>query len=261
MLCIRLAYVVVNLSLMKKHQFYILLIFVLVSVAFIATVWEFFIADFISALLSDELTSANKDERWEYVISITIFAALSLVYPLIIGKQLIEKQDLLYAEIRSLSEIDHLTDMYNRRKITELFDREMTRYRRYKYPLSIILIDIDYFKEINDQFGHLQGDTMLREFASIMKAEARETDYVGRWGGEEFLIICPETDIDGARTLAEKLRISISKFAFTTTGHQTASFGVTTCTDESTSESMINRADKALYAAKSAGRDTVAELI
>ena len=94
-----------------------------------------------------------------------------------------------------------------------------------------------------------------------MKTEARESDYVGRWGGEEFLIICPETDLDGASTLAEKLRISISKYPFTKVGHQTASFGITTCSEDSSSESMINRADKALYAAKSAGRNTVSQLI
>ena len=246
---------------MNKRQFYILLIFVLLSVSLMAFAWEFWIENFVGTLLFSEFESESGEERWEYVISIALFALLSLIYPFIIGKRLIEQQELLNNEIRSLSEIDHLTQMYNRRKITELFDREITRYKRYKYPLSIILIDIDYFKEINDQFGHNQGDITLKEIASIIKNEARETDYVGRWGGEEFLIVCPQTDINGVRTLAEKLCNSISENSFTGVGHKTASFGITTCTNNSSFESMINHADKALYTAKSAGRNNVSQLI
>jgi len=246
---------------MNKRQFYILLIFVLTSITFMAIVWEFWVEDFIGTLLTDEFVSEAKEERWEYIISIAVFAALSLLYPLFLGKDLIERQEKLTEEIRSLSEIDHLTEMYNRRKITELFETEYARYKRYKYPLSIIIVDIDFFKKINDKYGHNQGDITLKEIASILKAELRESDHVGRWGGEEFLVICPETDIDGAYTLAEKLRKSISEYPFTNIGHRTASFGVTTCSADCTFESMINRADKALYSAKSAGRNNVAQLV
>ena len=227
-----------------------------------AIAWEFWIEDFIGIfLLADEFEFEASEERWEYVISIAIFAFLSLILPFIIGKRLIQQQEHLSKEIRNLSETDHLTAIYNRRKITELFDREITRYNRYKYPLSIILIDIDYFKKINDQFGHNQGDKTLQEIASLLKTESRESDYVGRWGGEEFLIICPETDLDGARTLAEKLRTTISEYPFTRIGHKTASFGVATCSNDSSFENMINHADEALYTAKSAGRDNVVQLI
>ncbi len=246
---------------MNKRQFYILLIFVLTSITLMAIAWEFWIEDFIGTLSTDEFVSETKEERWEYIISITIFAALSLLYPLFLGKALIERHEKFTEEIRSLSEIDHLTQMYNRRKITELFETEYARYKRYKYPLSIILMDIDYFKKVNDVFGHNQGDVMLKEFAEILQTDARESDHVGRWGGEEFLIICPETDIHGAATLAEKLRKSINEYPFTKVGHKTASFGITTCTDECTFESMINRADKALYSAKSAGRNNVAQIV
>ena len=246
---------------MNKHQFYLLLIIVLLSVTFMAIAWEFWIEDFLGTFLFDEFESEPSEERWEYIISIAIFAFLSLIFPFITGKQLIEQQEQHSIEIRNLSEIDHLTAIYNRRKITELFDREITRYKRYKYPLSIILIDIDYFKKINDQFGHNQGDKTLLEIASILKTEARESDYVGRWGGEEFLIICPETGLDGARTLAEKLRRTISEYPFTRIGHKTASFGIATCSNDSSFENMINHADKALYTAKSAGRNNVVQLI
>jgi polar amino acid transport system substrate-binding protein len=246
---------------MNKHQFYMLLIFVLLSVSFLAMAWEFWIEDFLGTLLFNKFEAESSEERWEYVISIAIFVSLSMIYPFIVGKRLIEQQERLTSEIRSFSEVDHLTEMYNRRKITELFDREITRYKRYKYPLSIILIDIDYFKKVNDQFGHNQGDITLKEIASIIKTEARETDYVGRWGGEEFLIICPETDINGVRTLAEKLRNNISEYPFTRVGHKTASFVITTCGNDSSFENMLNHADKALYSAKSAGRNNVAQHI
>lgn len=246
---------------MNKRQFYILLILMLTSITLMAIAWEFWIEDFIGTLLTDEFVSETKEERWEYIISITLFAALSMLYPLFLGKALIERHEKLTEDIKTLSEIDHLTEMYNRRKITELFETEYARYKRYKYPLSIILIDIDYFKKVNDEFGHNQGDVMLKEFAEILQTDARESDHVGRWGGEEFLIICPQTDIHGAATLAEKLRKSINEYPFTKVGHKTASFGITTCTDDCTFESMINRADKALYSAKSAGRNNVAQIV
>lgn len=245
---------------MNKRQFYILLIFVLTSVTLMAIAWEFWTEDFIGTLFSDEFVSETREERWEYIISVAIFAALSLIYPFFIGKRLIEQQEQLTEEIRNLSEIDHLTGMYNRRKITELFDSEYVRYKRYKYPLSIMIIDIDFFKKINDKYGHNQGDITLKEIAAILKKEVRESDHVGRWGGEEFLVICPETDIDGAYTLAEKLRSTINKYPFTNVGHRTASFGITTCSDDCTFESMINRADKALYTAKSDGRNKIVQL-
>ncbi len=246
---------------MNKRQFYILLLFVLTSVTFMAVAWEFWAEDFIGNLLSGEFDSEPKAERWEYIISITVFAALSLLYPLFLGKRLIEKQEQLNAEIRNLSEIDHLTGMYNRRKITELYETEYARYKRYKYPLSIIIVDIDFFKKVNDEYGHNQGDITLQEIASVLKKEVRESDHVGRWGGEEFLIICPETDIDGAYTLAEKIRKTIEQYQFTNVEHKTASFGVTTCRETCTFESMINRADKALYKVKAEGRNKVAQIV
>lgn len=246
---------------MNKRQFYILLIFVLTSVTFMAVAWEFWAEDFIGNLLSDEFESEPRVERWEYIISIAVFAALSLLYPLVLGTRLIEQQDQLNEEIISLSEIDHLTKIYNRRKITALYDSEYVRYKRYKYPLSIMIIDIDFFKNVNDEYGHIQGDVTLKEIASIIKTEIRESDHVGRWGGEEFLVVCPETDIDGAYTLAEKIRKAIDEYPFITVGHKTASFGITTCIGNCTFESMISRADKALYTVKSEGRNKVAQFV
>ena len=242
---------------MSKKQFYILLLFVILSITLLAASWEFWLEDIIGRFLSDDFEPESREERWEYVISIAVFASLSLIYPLFIGLHLINRQQQLTQEIIDLSELDHLTEMYNRRKMSELFKREITRSKRYKLPLSIILIDIDHFKDINDRFGHIQGDKTLQEIASIMKAEVRKADYVGRWGGEEFLIICPETDINGAMAFAEKLRTTISGFSFTRVGHKTASFGVTSFEADLSAETMLGRADKALYTAKSAGRNSV----
>ena len=246
---------------MPRNQFYILLIFVLLCATFMATAWEFWMEDILGSFFSDEFEPEATEERWEYVITIAIFVFLSLVPSFIVGKRLITKQDQLTNEIIKLSETDYLTDMYNRRKITEVLEQEITRCNRYGHALSIILIDIDFFKETNDQYGHIQGDQTLTEIADIIKTDARKSDYVGRWGGEEFLIICPETSIEGATTLAEKLRNIISQHPFTKIGQKTAIFGISSFNTDTSSESLVQRADIALYNAKSAGRNKVEQSI
>ncbi|QOY54740.1 diguanylate cyclase [Candidatus Sulfurimonas marisnigri] len=162
-------------------------------------------------------------------------------------------------ELKSLYVLDSLTKLYNRVKIDEIIDIEIQRINRYinNSVFSIIIIDIDHFKSINDTHGHLVGDTVLEEFALILKNNARATDYVGRWGGEEFIIICIETDANGAMSVAEKLRTSIEKFDFTTVGHKTASFGVASSTKGIDAKTILDNADKALYRAKNNGRNQV----
>ena len=115
----------------------------------------------------------------------------------------------------------------------------------------------DFLKRINDTYGHLIGDAILKEFAAILKENVRNTDYVGRWGGEEFMIISPQTDQSGALSLAEHLKSKIAEFHFTTIGKKTASFGIATCTEEDDIQSLIDNADKALYRAKENGRNQV----
>jgi diguanylate cyclase (GGDEF)-like protein len=134
---------------------------------------------------------------------------------------------------------------------------EISRSIRYNRIFSIILIDIDDFKATNDTFGHNAGDTLLKEIADNIHATVRDTDFTGRWGGEEFLVICPETDVNGAMSLAEKIRSVIESNDFTNAVTKTASFGVTTYLDDKDINSLIKRADDALYTAKKNGKNRV----
>lgn len=170
-------------------------------------------------------------------------------------------------EIRILSVTDHLTGCYNRGYIGDHLPREIKRALRYMHSFSIIISDIDHFKNINDSYGHQAGDHILREFVKIIKESMRHNvDWLARYGGEEFLIALPETDLDGAMILAEKLRLLISekKFEYNETEIRfTASFGVTSFNfisdpiSDNMVEDMINKADKYLYQAKQEGRNCV----
>jgi diguanylate cyclase (GGDEF)-like protein len=119
-------------------------------------------------------------------------------------------------------------------------------------------MDIDFFKRVNDRFGHLAGDQLLKMFSDIIRDTVRHTDTAGRWGGEEFVVLCPETNMEGATALADKMRQHIYNYIFNDFGKQTASFGVACYVDEDTVDTIINRADIALYNAKNSGRNRVA---
>lgn len=160
-------------------------------------------------------------------------------------------------EIRRLLITDKLTQSYNRLKTDETLEKEFERSNRTKIPFSVILLDIDHFKSVNDTFGHLAGDTVLVELADILKNNVRSIDIVGRWGGEEFLIILPETDNNGVTLLAEKLRTIIDQNNFTKAGKITASFGVATYNRDALPENIVSQADAALYKAKENGRNRV----
>lgn len=160
-------------------------------------------------------------------------------------------------ELERLSTTDHLTQAYNRLKIDELMRGEVERARRYKRMLAIIMIDIDHFKEVNDQYGHQTGDLILKEVVNVLRENTRNADFVGRWGGEEFLIVCPETDLQGAQLMAEKLRQKIEQFNFSVVKRKTASFGVASLTPEDNQKSLIKKADESLYFAKNNGRNRV----
>ena len=157
----------------------------------------------------------------------------------------------------TLSSIDKLTQIYNRQKTEDLLRLEIKRSNRYNYSLSIIMLDIDKFKDVNDTYGHKVGDIILEEFANIFKKNIRTTDFIGRWGGEEFLIICPETNIEGAEALANNLRREIEEHKFPIIVWKTASFGVAAYMPEEEINSVMKRADDALYKAKEFGRNRV----
>ena len=126
------------------------------------------------------------------------------------------------------------------------------------YELSVILMDLDHFKLVNDTYGHQVGDQVLVAVANLLRQGSREIDVVGRWGGEEFLLICRDTDLTGATILAEKLCRLISDHTFTTVGKKTGSFGVACLRSTEDTDTLIARADSALYRAKHSGRNRVA---
>jgi len=156
-----------------------------------------------------------------------------------------------------LSITDRLTGLYNRLKLDEVFNYELSQAKRYKTPLSMIILDIDHFKSVNDTFGHQVGDSVLKEIANILKSNVRLSDTVGRWGGEEFLIILPKTDLSSAMGVAQKIRAAVESHTFEVVGKKTSSFGVSEYREGDTEHSMVERGDSALYEAKRGGRNMV----
>ncbi len=159
-----------------------------------------------------------------------------------------------------IAERDQLTELYNRHKLTESLSEYINLSIRYQWSLSCIFIDIDDFKKINDTHGHNIGDTVLKEFAQLLQKKTRRTDIVGRWGGEEFIIILPETNLKTAESIAAKLGKSVASNNFCSQYKVSCSLGVTQYIQEETTEEFIGRADDALYIAKSEGKNRTAVL-
>lgn len=152
---------------------------------------------------------------------------------------------------------DSLTGLINRAGLDKILEDEIHRSHRYSYPLSAILIDIDHFKEVNDTYGHQVGDMILKEFSKILSANIRDVDMLGRWGGEEFLIICPHTDEEGVHVIAENLRSRVEEYSFSVVGKKTASFGIAQYDSSTLAENLFHQLDRALYCAKNMGRNQV----
>ncbi|MCK5825672.1 MAG: diguanylate cyclase [Desulfuromusa sp.] len=160
-------------------------------------------------------------------------------------------------QLERVATTDRLTGLYNRAKIDETLVLELSRSQRFARPFALIILDIDFFKDVNDKHGHQTGDQVLIAFSQLLQKRVRDVDTLGRWGGEEFLITCPDTNHSGVLKLAETLRTTIEKCEFPTAGRKTASFGVTIWQPEDNPITIIARADKALYAAKHNGRNRV----
>jgi diguanylate cyclase (GGDEF)-like protein len=181
------------------------------------------------------------------------------------GTRLVDMQAELLAAREALREQatrDSLTHLWNRNSILEILDRELARSLREGGPIGVVIVDLDHFKDVNDRHGHLAGDAVLREAARRMKTGIREYDSIGRYGGEEFLILLPGCDEAASFNQAERLRkqLAQSEMSFNETRlNISASFGVTTAlpSHACSPESLIRRADQALYAAKNSGRNRV----
>ncbi|MDD2366537.1 MAG: diguanylate cyclase [Desulfuromonadaceae bacterium] len=162
------------------------------------------------------------------------------------------------ATISHLAATDELTTLYNRRYFNENLTKSISAAKRYKFPLSLVMVDIDKFKAVNDTYGHSSGDTVLKAFADILRSLARTEDVSARWGGEEFIILLTHTARDGAAVMAERVRSKMASECLRVTSIPvTVSLGVVEWGDGEDPELLIKRADKALYRAKDEGRNRV----
>lgn len=164
-------------------------------------------------------------------------------------------------ELLRLAATDPLTGAYNRREFSLMVEREALRSHRYHHALSLIMFDLDLFKKLNDSYGHTAGDKALQRFTTLCTNTLRNVDIFGRWGGEEFVALLPETDIEGASIIAERLRKIVGESVLTYNEHKisfTVSIGIAQFKDgETTIEGPLSRADSAVYDAKKAGRNRI----
>jgi diguanylate cyclase (GGDEF)-like protein len=174
------------------------------------------------------------------------------------GEHHLVLQDIsLQKKIQELSERDTLTGAYNRMKFDQLLRAALSAHQRYQQPFSIVLCDLDHFKRINDEHGHLAGDAVLKQFAQLLRTYTRVSDEIARWGGEEFVILLPMASQQEATIAAEKLRQAIVAEQWPAVETLSASFGVATHRPEESGDALLDRADGALYRAKKLGRNRV----
>jgi diguanylate cyclase (GGDEF)-like protein len=169
---------------------------------------------------------------------------------------------LYHEEVYRTMVVDGLTQVNNRRFLLDFMEREMARCRRHDRDLSLIMLDVDRFKRVNDEFGHLAGDHVLRGLAGLIRSQTRREECVARFGGEEFTVVLPETNLAGAMTFAERLRAGVEMHDFIIEGRRvsvTVSLGATALEPEMEgAEAFLRAADALLYEAKNAGRNRVA---
>lgn len=173
------------------------------------------------------------------------------------GKDVTE-ETLHNQELCRIAATDKLTGIYNRHKFEELFLVEVERSNRFRLPLSMILLDIDNFKLINDTYGHSIGDDVLKHSVAVIQKNIRKLDILSRWGGEEFLVLTPGSNLEDTQQLAEKLRLAIYNEPFDKIDNITVSIGLSTLQKEDTFVQLFERTDKALYDAKKNGKNRVA---
>ena len=185
--------------------------------------------------------------------NVTYLAAFAFAIVLIAISQVLLATERLRVELERAATRDSLTDAFTRRYMKEALQRELSRCLRHQRQMALLLIDIDYFKKVNDSLGHLEGDRVLTEFVASIKSLLRGADLLGRFGGEEFVVLLPETNLAVANTVAERVRAAMSSW-----GGPTVSIGVTSSRANGDSvDALLSRADAAMYRAKSKGRNRV----
>ena len=184
-----------------------------------------------------------------------LYRWLNVAFALIVAILLILRIGLLQQQYAST---DTLTGLMNRRTMYDVLSKEIHRTDRYKKTFSVVLFDIDHFKLVNDRYGHNSGDRTLQEIAALVQKQMRTIDCVSRWGGEEFLVVLLETDLNGGCQVAERIRSAIANHPFSRAGHLTGSFGVTSYTSGQSLDELIDVVDLAMYTAKNSGGNRVA---
>ena len=204
----------------------------------------------------------EKARQTFYTVMGALFGSFVLLFVglnLSLSSLVIEPMSRLNLKLEDLATKDFLTDLVNRRRFFERLETEMAAIRVKNSSLSVVMFDIDFFKRINDTFGHDSGDVVLKSTALRVRELLRSSDCAARFGGEEFIILLKETPLDAAMAIAEAVRARIAGTPFDAVGHVSASFGVATWDHKEDSHALIKRADEALYAAKSKGRNCVVQ--
>ncbi len=191
-----------------------------------------------------------------WLMAVGMPSVFATIVVLVVFVSLVRRLRSRQAELLRLSRTDALTGLANRGSLFERLGEELARARRYGHPVSLVMIDADHFKAINDQHGHVVGDRVLRELAARVQGELREHDVAARYGGEELAVLLPHAPLDGARTVAERLVAAARSVTFE--GQRlTVSAGVAQALDAEAADELVARADAALYESKRAGRDRV----
>lgn len=225
----------------------------------------------------ESLLFAEGTELWMRFLVFVVLSAVGFVASLSVRKSLhlnillfkyqFELEELVKTRTQALEErtdelekqanTDPLTGIFNRRKFMQVASHELNRFKRHKHMFAILMLDIDDFKNVNDNFGHDAGDKVIKKVAKLIQEETRDSDCFARWGGEEFIIMLPESDLSGRCILAEKVINLINCYQFDHAERVTVSIGVTSSIESDDNiDEIIKRADHALYEAKDSGKNT-----
>jgi diguanylate cyclase (GGDEF)-like protein len=200
------------------------------------------------------MTNLQFNYNWVLTTSGIAILVISVLY---INRVIFPRIMKLENELTIIASTDSLTKVYNRSKYSEIAEREIERAKRFKLSLSIIMFDIDNFKRVNDTYGHLTGDQVLKSLVTLVQEEIRKIDILIRWGGDEFICILPETNLEGAARLGERIRLLIAEYKFVNIGKVTLSMGISQVIEGDTEHTLLKRADEEMYKAKMNGGNQI----
>ncbi|WP_373072441.1 GGDEF domain-containing protein [Sulfurimonas sp.] len=253
-------YIISKLEVYNSYQVELYLMIIWIYTLSGMSYYHAIVSSTIIYILGISLPYTMYSDQMHPFILHTMWMSISMIFGLF-GAYLIKKSQkenfIKQLELEKMAIEDKLTGLYNRTKLDEVLTHELQRASRYKESIGLFIIDIDYFKSVNDMYGHLVGDQVIIDISKLIKNNLRSTDTLFRWGGEEFIVLSLETHKEEAMTIAHKINNYIKEAEFDLVGHKTVSIGVTTNNEDDDVTSIIKRADEALYLAKNSGRDCV----